>query len=213
LDSAGALLSTSRIGITGDGTPGATTGGNAVNSNNLVFTQNVAMEIGQDERAHVTLIRGALQAASIMPVAKPAINLNALAIGFANEGQFLILARVFEDIGVTAYAAEASVSSVANSPYIGTAARILATEAEHVRNIRLQCAPLGIATTALDGVDFPPPPSDPNFISADNTTGLVSVRTPGQVLFLAYGSVANATSFGFFPKGVNGNLRTSSASA
>jgi hypothetical protein len=202
------------IGITGDGTPGATTGGNAVNfSNNLVFTQNVAMEIGQDERAHVTLLRGALTQAGIMPVAKPAIKLDALGIGFANEGQFLTLARVFEDIGVTAYAGAAGLPAVANSPYIGTAARILATEAEHVGNIRLQCARLGIATTALDTVDFPPPPSGSNLISADNTTGLVSVRTPGQVLFLAYGNAANAMSGGFYPNGMNGNLRTSSASA
>ena len=48
------------IDISGDGTSGATTGGNSVNfANNLLFTQNVAMEIGEDERAHVTLIRGA----------------------------------------------------------------------------------------------------------------------------------------------------------
>ncbi len=202
------------IGISGDGTPGATTGGNSVNfANNLLFTQNVAMEIGEDERAHVTLLRGALQAANIMPVAKPAINLNALGVGFGNEAQFLTLARVFEDIGVTAYAGAAGLPAVANSPYIGTAARILAAEAEHVGNIRLQCARLGIATTALDGVDILPPPSGTSFISADKTTGLVAVRTPGQVLFLAYGNAANVTSGGFFPNGVNGNIRTSTASA
>ncbi len=44
------------IGINGSGTPGPTTGGNQVNfANNLVFTGQVAMEIGADERAHVTL--------------------------------------------------------------------------------------------------------------------------------------------------------------
>jgi len=202
------------IGISGDGTPGATTGGNSVNfANNLLFTQNVAMEIGEDERAHVTLIRGALQNANIVPVAKPAINLNALGVGFGNEAQFLTLARVFEDIGVTAYAGAAGLPVVADSPYIGTAARILAAEAEHVGNIRLQCARLGITTTALDGVDIQPPPSGTSFISADKVTGLVAVRTPGQVLFLAYGFAANVTSGGFFPNGVNGNIRTSTASA
>ena len=148
-----------------------------------------------------------------MPVAKPAINLNALSVGFGNEAQFLTLARVFEDIGVTAYTGAAGLPAVANSPYIGTAARILAAEAEHVGNIRLQCARLGITTTALDGVDIQPPPSGTSFISADKSTGLVAVRTPGQVLFLAYGFAANATSDGFFPNGVNGNIRTSSAGA
>jgi hypothetical protein len=202
------------IGITGSGSGGPTTGGNQVNfSNNLVFTGQIAMEIGQDERAHVKLLRDALSAAGVMPVAKPAINLGALGIGFANVVQFLTLARVFEDIGVSAYGGAAALPFVANSPYIGIAARILAAEAEHVGNIRLQVARLNIATTTLDGVDIIPPPSGQKFISVDATTGLSAVRTPGQVLYLAYGNAANATSGGFFPNGVNGNINTSSSSA
>jgi hypothetical protein len=202
------------IGIDGSGTPGPTTGGNQVNfSNNLVFTGQVAMEIGADERAHVTLLRGALNAAGVTPVAKPAINLGALGIGFGNVVQFLTLARVFEDIGVTAYAGAAGLPVVANSPYIGTAARILAAEAEHVGNIRLQVARLNISATALDGVDIIPPPSGQKFISVDATTGLSAVRTPGQVLYLAYGNQANVTSGGFFPTGVNGTINMSSAGA
>lgn len=202
------------IGITGSGNQGPTTGGNPVNfSNNLVFTGQVAMEIGADERAHVALLRSALSAAGIMPVAKPAINLGALGIGFANVAQFLTLARVFEDIGVSAYGGAAGLSSVANSPYIGTAARILAAEAEHVANIRLQIARLNIATAALDSVDILPPPSGQKFISVDATAGLSAIRTPGQVLYLAYGNMANATAGGFFPAGVNGTLNMSSTAA
>jgi hypothetical protein len=88
------------IDITGTGMPGATTGGNQVNfSNNFVFTGAVAQEIGQDERDHVVLLRTALSGAGVTPVAKPAINLAALGLGFANEAQFLTLARIFEDIG------------------------------------------------------------------------------------------------------------------
>ena len=202
------------IGIDGSGNPGPTTGGSQVNfSNNLVFTGQVAMEIGADERAHVTLIRGALNAAGVMPIAKPAINLGALGIGFANMAQFLTLARIFEDIGVSAYGGAAGLPVVANSPYIGTAARILAAEAEHVGNIRLQVARLNIASPTLDGVDIVPPPSGQKFISVDATTGLSAVRTPGQVLYLAYGNAANVTSGGFFPMGVNGTINMSSASA
>jgi hypothetical protein len=210
----GQTIDQAGIGITGSGNAGPTTGGNQVNfSNNLVFTGQVATEIGQDERAHVKLLRDALSAAGVMPIAKPAINLSALGIGFANVVQFLTLARVFEDIGVSAYAGAAALPFVANSPYIGTAARILAAEAEHVGNIRLQAARLNIATTPLDGVDLVPPPSGQKFISVDATTGLAAVRTPGQVLYLAYGNSANATSGGFFPGGVNGTINTSSASA
>lgn len=205
------------IGINGTGTPGPTTGGNQVNfANNLVFTGQVAMEIGQDERNHVTLLRGALTQAGITPIAKPAINLAALAsagLGFGNIVQFLALARVFEDIGVTAYGGAAGLSTVANSPYIGTAAQILAAEAEHVGNIRLQCARLNVTTPKLDGVDIVPPPAGTRFISVDGTTGLSSVRTPGQVLYLAYGMQAGVNRGGFFPNGANGTLNTSSASA
>lgn len=201
------------IGISGSGNTGPTTGGKMVNfANNLVFTGPVANQIGEDERAHVTLLRGALQKAGVTPIAKPEIALNALGIGFANEASFLMLARVFEDIGVTAYGGAAQLPSFAASPYLGTAARILATEAQHVGNIRLQVARLAIATSKLDGVDILPPPSGSDFISADNVTGLTAIRTPGQVLFLAYGGMASATSGGFFPMGVNGNLHTASNS-
>ena len=202
------------IGIDGSGKPGPTTGGNQVNfANNLVFTGQVAAEIGTDERAHVKLLRQALSAAGVTPVAKPAINLGALGVGFGNVVEFLTLARVFEDIGVTAYAGAAGLPFVGNSPYIGTAARILAAEAEHVGNIRLQVARLNISTTALDGADILPPPSGQKFISVDATTGLSAVRTPGQVLYLAYGFQANATSGGFFPNGVNGVINMSSSAA
>jgi hypothetical protein len=198
------------IAVTGTGNAGVTSGGSMVNfSNNLVFTGQIAAEIAADERAHVILLRGALGNAA---VARPEINLNALNIGFANEYSFLQLARIFEDIGVSAYGYAAGVSTLANSPYIGTAARILATEAEHVGNIRLQVGRLAIHTSALDTVDILPPPSGSMYISADNT-GLTAVRSPGQVLFLAYGGLGNATAGGFFPTGVNGTINTSSATA
>lgn len=202
------------IGISGSGNMGPTYGWNKVNfSNNLVFSGQIAMQIGEDERAHVTLLRGALKAAGVTPVAKPSLNLGALGIGFANLAQFLTLARIFEDIGVTAYGGAAALPFVANSPYIGTAARILAVEAEHSGNIRLQMARLNIKTPILDGVDIPPPPTGSDFISADNVTGLTAVRTPGQVLYLAYGNAADAKSGGFFPTGMNGVINTSTAAA
>jgi hypothetical protein len=201
------------IGISGSGNGGTTYGGHQVNfANSTVFTGTVANQIGNDERNHVTLLRTALSQAGIEPIAKPEINLGALGIGFANEVQFLTLARVFEDIGVSAYGGAAQLTSVTSSPYIGTAARILAAEAEHVANIRLQVAKLSIATNKLDSVDIIPPPSGTYFFSIDPTTGLTPIRTPGQVLYLAYGA-PNATAGAFFPMGVNGNLHTSSTPA
>ncbi|MBV9406814.1 MAG: ferritin-like domain-containing protein [Acidobacteriaceae bacterium] len=203
------------IGISSPGqTAGPTTGWQQVNfPNSLVYTLTVANQIGNDERNHVTLIRTALQNAGVTPVAKPAINLAALGM-VTNELQFLTLARVFEDIGVSAYGggADPTATQLAASPYIGVAARILATEAEHVANIRLQVARLAVPSTQLDGVDIIPPPSGSAFFSVDPTTGLTAVRTPGQVLYLAYGG-AGLTAGGFFPNGVNGTINTSSAHA
>jgi Ferritin-like domain len=188
--------------------PGPTTGGNLVNfSNNLVFSQQVALEIAADERAHVALLLNALGASAIK---KPAINLNALGFGFGSLNDFLKLARIFEDIGVTAYAGAAPLLS---PTILMTAAKILAAEAEHVANIRLQIARLNIPTAPpLDGVDILPPPSKPNQFFSLDANGLAKVRTPGQVLALAYGA-PNASSGGFFPMGANGFYTTSSSAA
>lgn len=201
------------IAITGSGNEGLTTGGSMVNfNNNLVFTQAIAMEIAQDERDHVVLLRTALSGAGVTPIAKPEINLAALGIGFSSVVSFLTLARILEDTGVTAYAGAAQLTSVTSSPYIGTAARILAVEALHSGNIRLQVARLGASSPKLDGADIPPPPSGSLYFPV-NSNALVETRTPGEVLYLVYGSVAGATSGGFFPNGVNGNLRTSTTAA
>jgi hypothetical protein len=188
--------------------PGPTSGGNQVNfSNGIVFSQQVALKVAADERAHVALLLGALGGAA---VAKPAINLNALGFGFGSLNDFLKLARIFEDIGVTAYAGAAPLLSAA---VVGTAAKILVAEAEHAANIRLEVARLNIATApALDGADILPPPSNPDQFFSLDTNGLAMTRTPGQVLYLAYGA-ANVSSGGFFPMGANGTFTMSSASA
>ena len=197
------------VTISGSGNQGAATGGNMVDFSNSLFpTAAIANQIAADERSHVTLIQQALTAAGAQPIAQPAINLNALGIGFASVAQFLTLARAFEDVGVTAYAGAAPL--ISSKTVLGYAAQILGTEAEHASNIRLQVAQLGVSTTLLDGVDVLPPPSGQNYFSVDST-GLVQTRTPGQVLYIVYGFMANVTSGGFFPNGVNGTINTSSA--
>ena len=199
------------IGITGTGTGGATTGGAKIAFNTTPINYAaIALEIAADERAHVTLIRTALLAAGAQPVAKPALNLNALGFGFAGLTDFLQLARIFEDIGVTAYAGAAPL--LTDKGILGYAARIAQAEAAHSENIRLQIAVLNIPTMALDALDILPPPSGSNYFPLDNQ-GLTQTRTPGQVLFLAYGGVANATKGGFFPNGANGLLNMASTAA
>jgi len=198
------------IGTSGVGDEGPTTGGKQVNlgANKVIFTNQVAWQIAVDERDHVKLLRSALGSNAI---AKPEINLDAAGFGFGNGKEFLKLARMFEDIGVSAYGGAAPL--ISSKAILATAARILAVEAEHTGNIRLQVAYFDVSTSPMDSVDIIPPPTGSLFFSVNETTGLTAVRTPGQVLYLAYGNLGNARSGGFFPKGANGYFVESSPSA
>jgi hypothetical protein len=194
------------LSVAGTGASGATTGGSKVNFTSPMAL-SIANELAFDERTHVTLIQNSIAALGGTSIAKPAINLNALGIGFGSQNDFLVLARVFEDIGVTAYAGAATL--IKSSLVLNYAARILATEAFHAANIRLQIAQAGITTSALDNADHAPPPSGSQYFSLDSNA-IAETRTPGQVLYLAFGA-PNASQGGFFPAGVNGLFNMSSA--
>ncbi|MGA3190016.1 MAG: ferritin-like domain-containing protein [Bryobacteraceae bacterium] len=203
-------MNISQVGltVTGSGSSGATSGGTQVPGLNGAALA-IAQEIAQDEQTHVKFIQTAIASLGGTAIAKPAINLGALGIGFSSVPSFLTLARAFEDIGVTAYGGAAPL--ISSKVVLGYAARILAVEAYHAGNIRLQIAQNNVPTTALDGADHIPPPSGTQYFPTDNNA-LTEVRTPQQVLYLAYGG-ANLTSGGFFPAGVNGLFNTSAATA
>jgi len=191
---------------------GATTvGGKKVTfTDNELFTHDIATQIGEDERAHVVLLRGALGSSA---VAMPNIDLNAFGFGFDNQNDFLRAARILEDIGVTAYAGAAG---FLKTPDIITAAAcLLGAEAEHASSIRTQIARLKIPTAALDGVDLVPPPSvsGRQTLSIKASDGLVATRTAGQVLYLAFGMKAGVKQGGFFPTGLNGTIASSTEPA
>jgi hypothetical protein len=194
------------VGITGSGAAAPTTGGQKVTFIEGSTLAQSADEIAADERNHVTLLRTALTAAGVAPVAKPAINLAALGTGFESPEAFIALARAFEDVGVTAYAGAAPL--ITSKDYLGVAARILAAEAEHTGNLRLHAALYKASTAALDSLDILPYPSGKRYISVDSTTGLAAVRTPAQVLAITYAG-SGKSSGGFFPAGTNGTLKTS----
>jgi ferritin-like protein len=188
---------------------GHTAGGKQVTFSDR-FVHDMAAEIGSYERAHVVLLRGALGSAA---VAMPNIDLSALGFGFDNQNDFLRVARILEDIGVTAYAGAAG---FLKTPEIITAAAgLLGAEAEHAAGIRAQIARLQIPTTAVDGVDLVPPPSGQarQLFSIDVSDGLVATRTPGQVLYLALGGKAGVKQGGFFRNGLNGTITTSTEEA
>lgn len=190
---------------------GTTVGGKKVDfSDNEPFTHDLAAQIGSDERAHVVLLRGALGSSA---VAMPNIDLSALGFGFDNQNDFLRLARILEDIGVTAYSGAAGFLKTPD--IVTTAACLLGAEAEHAAAIRTQIARLKIPTTALDGVDLIPPPSGDarQVFSVKVSDGLIATRTAGQVLYLAFGGKAGAKQGGFFPAGLNGTIRSSTEAA
>ena len=79
-------------------THGSTVGGSEVRfDRNELFSKEIALEIGEEERTHVILLRSALGS---FAVAKSNITLNALGIGFVNQTDFLTVARLLEDLGV-----------------------------------------------------------------------------------------------------------------
>ena len=200
-----------RCQISGSGRPGATTGGGQVHFNSEPFRLGqVAFEIGHNERVHVRLLRDTITQLGGTPVAKPAINLDALGAFAGDLNVYLTLSRAFEDTGVSAYSGAAPL--IENKTVLGTAARILAAEAEHVGLVRLQVAMRGVKTEALDSLDILPPPSGGSYFSIEYFKGLCAARTPGQVLAIVY-AMANATAGGFFPNGVNGVINMSSEPA
>ncbi|MFI9450110.1 ferritin-like domain-containing protein [Amycolatopsis sp. NPDC052450] len=153
---------------------------------------------------------------------------------FACEENFLLAAYLFEDVGVTAYKGAAPL--ISNKTYLEAAAGILAVEAYHAANIRTALyqhsggilglgllgrdlreasVKLSDARDSLDGTsDLDQGVVDregrANIVPTD-ANGIAFSRTPGQVLNIVYLTPKAATSGGFFPKGVNGDVNTSDA--
>jgi len=147
---------------------------------------------------------------------------------YASDENFLLGAYIFEDVGVTAYRGAATLINAA--VLIDAAAGILATEAYHAGLIRTVLYSKGLATPSLrtnaglisDARDSLDGTTDldqgivgtattANLVPTD-ANGLVFSRTAGQVLNIVYLNRNAVVSGGFFPAGLNGNIRTSAAS-
>lgn len=195
------------IPITGVGTVGPTTGAARLNLAGDPVLNQTAIELAYDERAHVMLLRNALGSAA---VAKPAINFSAA--GVTTITRFIQVARILEDVGVSAYGGAAPL--ISDSAILGTAARIALAEGLHSGAVRLHMAQRNIpefagAIDANDIVVSRNPRPGARLFSTD-VTGLTAVRTPSQVLSIVYGPAAPAgTSQGLlYPNGMNGVIRT-----
>lgn len=220
------------IKVDGSGTPGTVT----IKSNPKVnfsssTIQQYASEIGADERNHVNFFRATLTAAGAQPVARPKIDLlnsfNTLAqaagLGssfdpFANDLNFLLGAFIFEDVGTTLFAGAARV--LTNKDILDSAAGILAVEAYHASNIRVNIFTAGsdaqgmaqkisdlrkMLSGANDDQGVVDSNGNANIVPTDDM-GRAFRRTPRQGLNIVYGA-QNASSGLFFPNGLNGTLK------
>ena len=175
------------IGTNGRGKAGPTTGGQKLNFADPLLAQ-VAKELTFDEQQHVKFLRSVLGSRAI---AKPAINLMGMGIGFGSDAEYLTIARAMEDTGASAYIGASTM--IKSKTILGAAARILADEAYHMGNVRLLIAQKNIPVPRLDGVDILPPPSGTRFFAADSF-GLTPPRTMEQVKAIVQP---------FFPNGMN----------
>ncbi|MEO5739152.1 MAG: ferritin-like domain-containing protein [Vicinamibacterales bacterium] len=194
------------IDISGRTRQGATTGGGKVALDSRV--QVVADQIALDEQAHVKLLRSALRSSA---VAKPSINLEALGLGFRTQAEFLTVASIFEDAGVSAYRGAAPL--IQNRDILSVAAGIALTEGQHAGVLRYLASDLDfkLAVPSVDPKAVPPlgqPPAPPTtnggrlfFVEG---LGLSPARTVKEVLMVVYGGTP--TKGGFFPDGVNGKI-------
>ena len=195
----GQRIADAGIGITGRGTAGATTGGAKVALDANV--QTVADHVTLDEQQHVKLLRTALGSSA---VAKPAINLEALGLGFRNQAEFLTLSRAFEDLGVSAYAGAAKL--IKSPRILEVAARIALTEGQHAGVFRYLVGLSGAVQPQVDNLDVPPLGSPAGRLFQVDGNGLSTVRTASQVLTVAYAGARSGG--GFFPNGLNGDIKT-----
>lgn len=170
---------------------GAVTGGTRVRFFNN-FVSQTATELRADEIEHVAFIRNTINKLGGTPIGRPDINLDGAGFGFANEQEFLVLSRIFEDVGVSAYGGAATL--IRNPNVLSAAARILAVEAYHAGNIRLQLVQAGLLGDSVDSKDQPPTLG--NLIPTD-TKGLAIIRTVPEVIALVTP---------FFPNGLNGTI-------
>lgn len=193
--------------------------------------ERYAREIGRDERRHVRFFRQALIQAGAQQVARPQINLQgsfdtlaqAAGIGqsfdpFENDLNFLLGAFIFEDVGVTLFGGAASL--LTNKQFLDSAAGILAVEAYHAGNIRVNLFETGSQEVydaaqkisdlrmALSGANDDQgvigPMGGSNIVPTDGN-GRAFRRTPRQGLNIVYGA-KNASQGLFFPNGLNGSL-------
>jgi len=96
-------------------------------------TRALALELHENERAHVDALRTAITGIGGTPAAAPQVGFG---MAFTSEASFLKLAQSLEDTGVSAY--NGAAPSLRSAELLGAAGGIVQVEARHASLIRLQ---------------------------------------------------------------------------
>ena len=198
--------------------------------------QAYAEEIALDEETHVKFLRSALGANAVPrpqidigPAFAAAANaafattLSPAFDPYANELFFLHGAFIFEDVGVTAYKGAARL--ITNKDFLEAAAGILAVEAYHAGEIRTllyrekdTVTPYGVNVQTIvqkisdlrgsvgGGKDQGIVVGGKANIVPTDANAIAFSRNTSEVLRIVY--LGGTASGGFFPNGLNGNIKT-----
>ena len=175
-------------------------------------TTAIAQQLAQDEINHIAGLKAAITALGGTPVSQPLINLSANG-AVTTQAQFLSAARQFTALGGSAYVGSAQYL-VSNPAVLTTAGQILGAEGHHAGALAYLCVINGINSPAIDAQDIPP--SATNYFTVSAGTALSPARTAQQALGVVYRVSSAATTTppagitlgGFFPNGVNGNIKS-----
>ncbi len=179
-----------------------------LDANTLAVCQALAL----DEVNHIAGLRSAITSLGGTPIAQPVINLAANGT-ITTQAQFLAAARQFTALGGSAYVGGAQLL-VSNAAVLTTASQILGAEGQHAGVLAYLCVTQGINSPAIDAQDVPPTAT--NYITVDAVHALSPLRSPAQVLGVAYRASTAATTTpptgvtmgGFFPSGFNGTVKS-----
>lgn len=219
--------------VGGTGKPGQVSGGRQVEFRSAVV-KNIAREIAMDERAHVAFLRNALgdaavarpqisldhsftAAATAAGLIKPGESFDA----YAGDRNFLFAAFLFEDVGVTAF--KGAAPFISNKTYLDAAAGLLATEAYHAGIVRATLFAEGLADDSVFDVlhkisavrnAVSGPADDDQDLGNKDEANLVPTdeygrafgRSAAEILNIVYLDPQGASSGGFYPDGLNGDI-------
>ena len=176
-------------------------------------TQATAAGLAMDELHHIELLRSAITAAGGIPISQPAIDYSMGGkLSITTQAQFLMAARQFTAVGGSAYAGSAQYL-VSNTTVLTAASQILGAEGQHGGCLNYQCNLQGVYSPAVDAEDVPP--SSTTYFTVNSQNALAPARTTSMVLGIVYGvatpaafAPAGISSGGFFPNGLNGNIKS-----